>query len=414
MQNNPDVSKYKTPLYTISFPKGKIGIDQNCIIDVGLNMKKAAKYLKYILPTLFLVLIVILFVKLKPIYRDIRGYENLQKKYRKVEFEFYESSNNPILKDKKYKDVREKEKFLREYEKLTNEIKQSPGIEKFKKIYRYLQTRYINKKDYVDNDRYVMFISKDSTYSKPIFITKVEKEMEKNHQPWHIWRIHKSKFFKKHVFLELTFINKIENLLEDENLIPKYRNQLIALDKETSIGYEISDNRGDWMKYRYPYQCIGSFIGYYDFTDPHESKVRTFNQVAEKENIKITDEKAAIEYVRFFLTTYYQWDSDGIIDEPSPELISKSAFGYLDIKPNPLACIKDGENYIVSLCTYAVRFPYGSGRFDFGEIVNWEIKVSRDGQIQTSKKLEIGRMGSFTNPYYSRVFDGWKDKEKMK
>lgn len=377
------------------------------------NAKRASGnyLLKFIIPGLLVVLIGILIIRYIPIYRekqkDIRQYNEMVKNYRMVEFDFFDEKDNPILKDEKYKDHREKEKFVREYNKLSQEIKASQGVEKARKLYNYLYTKYIDKKEYVEKQkRCVIYLEKDSTYSNPIFQSKSEIEMNKKKKTWKAARMVKSKFFKKHFIVEFVMADSREvRYLEYEGFgMPTTNNRIVAIDSETSIGYELSDNRGDWLEYMH--EISGVLAGIYGFFEPMEGKIRAFNKVATSEGIRIGDEKEALEYAKYFIAIYYggiECEYPPII-EPSPALTEWHRAKLDVIRVTPVQVEKKENYYEVSLCIATIRSGSGSHWFDYGEISSWKIKVHKDGTIEGSRNVMAGGKFMDVQPFF--IFGG--------
>ena len=375
--------------------------------EPAAKSKSKTKLLKFILPGLFILFILILFFRFTPIYRekqkDIAQYNMMAEKYRMVDFEFYNEKDNPILKDEKYKDHREKEKFVREYNKLSSEIRNSPGLEKARKLYNYLYTKYIDKREYVENKKHcVMYLDRDSTYSNPVFQSKSEIEMNKKKMPWKAAQIIKSKFFKKHFIVEFIMAESEEvRFLEYEDFgMPTTNNRIVAIDRETSIGYELSDNRGDWLEYMH--EISGVLTGMYGYFEPMEGKIKAFNQVALNEGIKIGDEKEALEYAKFFVSVFYGTIKDDYdpVTEPIPGPGQwRQGPGMDEISPIQVA--KKENYYQISFCIGAIRKGAGSLWFDYGEVSSWDIKVYENGKIEGIRKVMAGGRFMEVWPFYN-------------
>ncbi len=176
-------------------------------------IKLRMKLLKFLFPALLLILIIILIFRFAPVYQEkrqeIREYNLMEKKYRPIEFIFMEGQKNPILKDKRYKNYKEKERSVREYKKLSEEIRNSPGLEKARKLYDYLIVKYKDKKDYVSRDHCIMYLAKDSTYNKPSFKSLSQEKMEREIYPWIIREYPDNRFFKQHILVEFIFLAMI-------------------------------------------------------------------------------------------------------------------------------------------------------------------------------------------------------------
>ena len=370
-------------------------------------MKSYIKHLKYILPALLLVLVTVLFFKLSPAYKDIQKYNQLKKNYRAVEFEFYSDEDNPILKDKKYKDYREKEKFVREYNKLSNEIKQSPGIEKVKKIYKYLHTRFISKKDYLEKDRYVMFLAKDSTYSDPVFKCLSQLKMEKENIPWKVADSIENDFFKNHYLVEFLFTGYNDDYapLSSEGYDIVNNRRIVAINKETLIAHELSDFRGDWLKYNYfLYEKWNK--KQYDRFDKHEEKIRAFNEIVKNENIQINDKETVKKYLEFLICIYYREASD-IFNPKYSTYPSRHNWLYY-INASGLDIQKEDDYYTACFYTEGARWIFPNNRADFEEFSKWNVKIYKSGEIETKKEIITGGSG-----YDVMVFISNKLEEKF-
>lgn len=364
--------------------------------------------MKFILPGLLILLIVILFFRFAPVYqekrKDIRQYNMMAEKYRMVEFEFYNEKDNPILKDEKYMNQREREYFAREFNKLSEEVRSSPGVAKARKIYNYVWTKYVDKRMYTEMKWCVIYLEKDSTYSNPVFQSKSEIEMNKKKMPWKAAQIIKSKFFKRHFIVEFIMGESQEVSFNEYEVwgMPTTNNRIVAIDRETSIGYELSDNRGDWLEYMH--EISGVLTGLYGFFEPMEGKIKAFNQVALNEGIKIGNEKEALEYAKFFVSVFYgtiKYDYDPVT-EPIPGPGQWHQRPGMD-EITPIQVEKKENYYQINFCIGTIRRGAGSYWFDYGEVSSWDIKVYENGKIEGTRKVMAGGRFMEVWPFYNNA-----------
>lgn len=377
----------------------------------GTAAKPGMKLLIFIFPVLFLVLIVTLIFRFAPVYQEkqqeIREYNLMAEKYRPVEFIFYEDRRNPVLNDKRYKNYKEKGKFVREYKKLSEEIKSSLGLEKARKLYDYLISKYKDKKDYVSRDHCIMYLAKDSTYNNPSFKSLSQEKMEREKYPWIIREYPDNRFFKQHILIQFAFDdwffedNNSERSFKDTDAISASR--FVALDKRTFVGYELSDNWGDWVKFnRAKFRIVDK--SEYDALDTHGKKIEEFNRVAENEEILIDSRDKAEEYIEFFIFVYY-YGSGSILKIKNQEhyigsYIKRWNEKYLGSKSFEIS--DKGKYFEVKFSTDAIRYTiYGldvDGN-NFIELARWNVKLYRNGTLQANKDIKAGgtedEMGKF-------------------
>ncbi len=350
--------------------------------------------LKFITPCLLVLLIAILIIRYFPVYRekqkDIRQYNAMMKNYRAVEFDFYDEKDNPILKDEKYKNHQEKEKFVREYNKLSEEIRSSPGLEKARKIFDYVWTKYVEKKEYVEKQKHcVMYLEKDSTYSAPLLKSRSELKIEKEKSPWKISSYHENKYFKNHYLVYFSFGGLYDSSEEYglEKTDPSCSNRLVAINRNTFMTYELADSRGDWIRYnRAKFRNLDD--ARYNALDTHTKKVESFNKVVERENINIDSPEKVRDYMKFFISIYYR-DAGSIycLDEESPRLYMYDS--YLDIIPFILE--DRGKYYKIVFTTLAVRYERSQYEFPYTETAIWYVKSYKDGRLEADKQLQKAR-----------------------
>ena len=358
---------------------------------------------KFILPGLLILLIIILIFRFAPVYRekqkDIAQYNMMAKKYRMVEFEFYKEGENPILSDERFKNHWEKEKFVREYNRLSEEIRSSPGLAKVRKLYNYLYGKYIDKKEYIEDKHCVMYLDKDSTYNNPSFMSLSQEKMEKGKTPWKICGYHENKFLRKHFLVELIFTGYDDtyepNKYKGADIVNAIR--IVAINKDTFKGYELSDNWGDWVKYnREKFRIVEK--SEYDALDTHNKKIESFNQVVENEDIVIDSREKAKEYVEFFILMYYQQMC--FIFEPEIEFPQDYHYREEFLGTRSFELTDKGEYYDIKFTTEGSRFTWGNNISDFEEIARWNVKLYRNGKLDVAKEIKVGGYGDEVRFFY--------------